>query len=165
MTGVQTCALPISQNVLLTIGRRGTPRKLGVPGENQTKVIYSLSDPAEFRGKHVLVVGGGNSALEAAYSISTESGATVTISNRSKSFSRAAEKNQNEIKEAQAAKRMTVLMESTVNEIKEDVVALDQNGKTIEIKNDIVIVCAGGILPTPMLKKIGIEVETKYGAP
>ena len=60
---------------------------------------------------------------------------------------------------------MTVLMESTVNEIKEDVVSLDQNGKTIEIKNDIVIVCAGGILPTPMLKKIGIEVETKYGAP
>jgi len=155
----------LAQNVLLTIGRRGTPRKLGVPGEDQNKVIYSLSDPAEFKGKHVLIVGGGNSALEAAYTISNEEGSTVTISYRSKSFSRAAEKNQNEIKEAQSAGRMTVLMESTVNEIKLDEVSLDQNGKTIDIKNDAVLVCAGGILPTPMLKKVGIEVETKFGAP
>jgi len=155
----------LAQNVLLTIGRRGTPRKLDVPGEDQTKVIYSLSDPAEFRGKHVLVVGGGNSALEAAYSISNEPDAKVTISYRSKTFSRAAEKNQNEIKEAEAAGRMTVLMESTVNEIKPNDVSINHNGKTLEIKNDAVLVCAGGILPTPMLKKVGIEVETKYGAP
>jgi thioredoxin reductase/ferredoxin len=155
----------LTRNVLLAIGRRGTPRKLGVPGENQNKVIYSLSDPAEFVGKHVLVVGGGNSALEAAYSISNENGSTVTISYRSKTFSRAAEKNQNEIKEAEAAGRMNVLMETTVNEIKENSVLINQGDNVIEIPNDSVIVCAGGILPTPMLKKVGIEVETKFGAP
>ena len=155
----------LTRNVLLAIGRRGTPRKLGAPGENQNKVIYSLSDPAEFVGKHVLVVGGGNSALEAAYSISNETGSTVTISYRSKTFSRAAEKNQNEIKEAEAAGRMNVLMETTVNEIKENSVLINQGDDVIEIPNDAVIVCAGGILPTPMLKKVGIEVETKFGAP
>jgi len=155
----------LTKNVLLAIGRRGTPRKLGVPGENQNKVIYSLSDPAEFKGKHVLVVGGGNSALEAAYTISNEEGSTVTISYRSKTFSRAAEKNQEEIKEAEAAGRMNVMLETTVNEIKEDTVLINQGDEVKEIKNDAVIVCAGGILPTPMLKKVGIEVEKKFGAP
>lgn len=154
----------LAKNVLLCIGRRGTPRKLGVEGENQNKVIYSLSDPAEFKGKHVLIVGGGNSALEAAYSISNEPGSKVTISYRSKTFSRAAEKNQNEIKEAEAAGRLTVLMESTVNEIKEKNVLLNYGGKVVDIPNDAVLVCAGGILPTPMLKAVGIEVETKFGA-
>ena len=60
---------------------------------------------------------------------------------------------------------MTVLMESTVTEIFESNVLLDQKGKAIDIKNSAILVCAGGILPTPMLKKIGIEVETKFGAP
>jgi len=155
----------LTRNVLLAIGRRGTPRKLGAPGEDQTKVIYSLADPKEFKGKHVLVVGGGNSALEAAYTISNEEGSTVTISYRSKTFSRAAEKNQNEIKEAEAAGRMNVMLETTVKEIKEKSVLINKGDEVIEIDNDAVIVCAGGILPTPMLKKIGIVVETKFGSP
>ena len=65
-----------TRSVLLAIGRRGTPRKLGVPGEEQTKVSYSLLDPAEYQGRRVLVVGGGDSALEAATSIARESDET-----------------------------------------------------------------------------------------
>jgi len=151
--------------VLLAIGRRGTPRKLGAPGENQSKVVYNLIDPAQYQNQHVLVVGGGNSALEAATSIADEPGTTVTLSYRGNSFSRAAEKNRNLVTEMQNAGRLTVLLNSNVKEIRESTVLIECNGELGEIPNDAVIVNAGGILPTPFLKTIGIQVETKHGAP
>mgnify|MGYP001821744387 FL=1 len=149
--------------VLLAIGRRGTPRTLGVPGEEKTKVVYRLVDPEQYRGQHVLVVGGGDSALEAAVSIAEEAGTTVSISYRSEAFSRAKEKNRIKIDNAQKQGRLNVLMSSNVKQITDDKVTVDVKGKEISIDNDAVIVCAGGILPTPFLKSIGIEVETKYG--
>jgi thioredoxin reductase (NADPH) len=149
--------------VLLAIGRRGTPRTLGVPGENSSKVVYRLIDPAQYRNQHVLVVGGGDSALEAATSIADEPGTTVTLSYRAEAFSRAKEQNRRRIETAQAAGRLRVLMQSDVSEITETGVVLTQGGNRIELPNNAVIVCAGGILPTPFLKAIGIEVETKFG--
>ena len=152
-----------TKNVLLTIGRRGTPRKLGVPGEELPKVVYRLTDPEQYRNQKVLVVGGGDSALEAATSIADEPGAHVTISYRSEAFSRAKEKNRQKVEAAVAAGKLTTLMKSTAKEITADKVILDQEGKKIEIENDAIIVSAGGILPTGMLKDMGIEVETKHG--
>jgi len=149
--------------VLLTIGRRGTPRKLGVSGEELPKVIYNLMDPAEFAGKHVLIVGGGDSALEAALSIADEQDAHVTISYRSESFSRAKQKNQDKIEAAVKSGNLKLILPSTVKSIDENNVILNVGDNEKEIKNDGVIVCAGGILPTPFLKEIGIEVETKHG--
>ena len=149
--------------VLLTIGRRGTPRKLGVPGEDQPKVVYNLIDPAQYQNQHVLVVGGGDSALEAATSIAEEPGTTVSISYRSGSFSRAKKKNQDKVKAAEEAGRLNVLFSSNVKEIRANEVDIDQEGKLITLANDGVIVSAGGILPTPFLKQIGIDVETKHG--
>lgn len=151
--------------VLLAIGRRGTPRKLGVPGEQMEKVVYQLIDAEQYKGQHVLVVGGGNSALEAATSIAEQPGTTVTLSYRSNSFSRAAEKNRQNVATLQAANRLNVLLNSGVIEIKPKTVTIEQNGKTWDLENDIVIVSAGGVLPTPFLKQIGINVETKHGAP
>lgn len=152
-----------TKNVLLTIGRRGTPRKLGVPGEELPKVVYRLIDPEQYRGQKVLVVGGGDSALEAATSIADEPGSHVTISYRSEAFSRAKEKNRQKVEAAVAAGTLTTLMKSTTTEITPGKVILDQEGKKIEIENDAVIVSAGGVLPTPMLKGLGIEIETKHG--
>ncbi|WP_299203982.1 NAD(P)-binding domain-containing protein [uncultured Amphritea sp.] len=149
--------------VLLAIGRRGTPRKLGVPGEEQTKVVYRLVDPAQYKGKHVLVVGGGDSALEAATSIADEPGTTVTISYRSAAFGRAKEKNRRRVEAAVESGRLNLMLSSTVNEVLESEVVLNLNDELHRIPNDSVIVCAGGILPTGFLKQIGIEVETKYG--
>ena len=150
--------------VLLCIGRRGTPRKLNVPGEDQPKVVYSLIDPAQYQGQHVLVVGGGDAALEAATSIAEEPGTNVTISYRSESFSRAKEKNRLKIDAASKEGRLNVVMSSNVQEIKPDSVVIEQGGAVSEISNDAVIICAGGILPTPFLKETGIQVETKYGS-
>ena len=149
--------------ILLTIGRRGTPRKLGVPGEELPKVIYNLMDPAEFAGKHVLIVGGGDSALEAALSIAEEQDSQVTISYRSDSFSRAKQKNQDKIAEAVKKGTINLILPSTVKLIEKENVILNVGEKEETIKNDGIIVCAGGILPTPFLKQIGIEVETKHG--
>ena len=149
--------------VLLAIGRRGTPRKLGVPGEELSKVVYRLIDPEQYRGRHVLVVGGGDSALEAATSIADEPDSTVTLSYRAEAFSRCKEKNRRRVQEAEDAGRLRVILQSQVKEITDNGVSLDHKGQLVDLANDAVIVCAGGILPTAFLKSVGIEVETKFG--
>lgn len=149
--------------VLLAIGRRGTPRKLEVQGEEQTKVVYRLIDPEQYRGQHVLVVGGGDAALEAACSIADEPETTVTLSHRSDSFSRAKLKNRQRTEAATRSGRLRVIYNSSVKRIGDDAVEIDAGGKASTIRNDAVIVCVGGILPTAFLKSMGIEVETKYG--
>ena len=152
-----------TSTILLAIGRRGTPRKLNVPGEEQNKVMYRLIDPEQYKGKHVLVVGGGDSALEAAHSIADEPGATVTLSYRSAAFSRAKVKNRDKVDRYNAEGKIKVLMSSNVKEILRDKVIIDKEGQKIILPNDAVIISAGGIVPTPLLKSIGITVETKFG--
>ena len=151
-------------NVLLAIGRQGTPRKLDVKGENQPKVVYRLIDAEQYRGQHVLVVGGGDSALEAAIAISEQTGTTVTLSYRSEAFGRVKAKNRDRLAEAETAKRLTVQLKSNVKEIGAETVTLEVASKEIiEIPNSAVIICAGGVLPTPFLKDIGVMIETHYG--
>jgi thioredoxin reductase (NADPH) len=149
--------------VLLAIGRRGTPRKLEVEGEEQAKVVYRLIDPEQYQRQHVLVVGGGDSALEAAASIAEQPGTSVTLSHRSDSFSRAKAANRERVKAAEQSGQLSVLLQSSIKRIGRHDVEIEQQGQHLKIRNDAVIVCAGGILPTAFLKGIGIEVETKYG--
>jgi len=149
--------------VLLAIGRGGTPRKLGVPGEELSSVTYRLIDPERYRNQKVLVVGGGDSALESALMISEQPGTTVTLSYRSQAFSRAKKKNRLKIEIAGHEGRIQILLESNVKSIGEDHVVIEQKGQLLQVPNDAVIISAGGILPTGFLKELGIEVETKYG--
>jgi thioredoxin reductase len=152
-----------SRAVLLTIGRRGTPRLLGVPGEDQTKVVYRLIDPAQYRGRRVLVVGGGDAALEAACAVADQPDTVVTLSYRSGSFNRAKLKNRDRVNDAQESGRLNVLLNSSVQRIGLEEVEIELGEKVYTLENDAVIGCVGGILPTPFLQSIGIEVETKYG--
>jgi thioredoxin reductase len=152
-----------TRSVLLTMGRRGTPRKLGVPGEESPKVVYRLIDPAQYDGQAALVVGGGDSALEAALALAERPGTDVTLSYRSAAFSRVKQKNRQALEEAQAAKRIRVELESNVVSIEPGHVRLQTKADTVELPNQAVIVCAGGQLPTPLLQKIGIRFETKHG--
>lgn len=152
-----------TRSVLLAIGRRGTPRQLGVPGEELPKVTYRLIDAEQYRNQHVLVVGGGDSALEAATSIAAEPGTTVTLSYRSGAFNRAKQKNREKVDAMQNEGRLRVLFSSNVKEIRPDSVTIAMGEKTGKLQNDAVIVSAGGILPTAFLQKIGINVETKWG--
>ncbi|MDP2007084.1 MAG: NAD(P)-binding domain-containing protein [Rubrivivax sp.] len=152
-----------ARSVLLAIGRRGTPRKLGVPGEEQAKVVYRLVDAGQYRGRAVLVVGGGDSALEAALALADEAGTTVTLSYRSAAFARVKAKNRERVQQQAAAGRVRVLMASQVERIGADTVLLKTEGGAEELPNHAVIVCAGGELPTPLLQRIGVQFATKYG--
>lgn len=149
--------------VLLCIGRRGSPRKLGVPGEEQSKVVYRLTDPEQFANQRVLVVGGGDSALEAAATIAEETNAIVDLSYRSEAFARAKRKNRARVDAAAASGRLTVRLASQVTSISKSSVQLKTSAGPIELPNDAIIVCAGGVLPTDFLKSVGIQTTTKFG--
>jgi putative YpdA family bacillithiol system oxidoreductase len=143
--------------VMLALGARGNPRKLGVADESLPKVFYNLNDPAEWKGKHVLVVGGGDSAIEAAVAISKQPGATVTISYRSGSFSRAAARNVEAIKEQEKAGRLTVLFNSGVSKIEEHRVAIKVGNDVREIENEAIFVLIGADPPRAWLEKMGLK--------
>ena len=153
----------VARAVLLAVGRRGTPRKLGVPGEEQPKVVYRLIDAEQYRNRRVLVVGGGDSAVEAAVTLSQQPGTKVTLSYRGDVIDRVKPKNRQRLDAASTEGRLNVLLGSTIDKIGSVEVALRQGNRSMSIPNDAVIVCAGGVLPFDLLKRIGISFETKRG--
>ncbi len=152
-----------TKTVILAIGRRGTPRPLEVPGEELGKVVYRLIDPEQYVGRKVLVVGGGDSALEAAARVAEIRDTQVTIAYRGNAYSRARAKNRDRVAELAATGRLKQMLGTTVQKINADSVDLNCNGERRQIANDDVIVCAGGLLPTQFLHDTGISVETKFG--
>lgn len=129
-------------------------------GEEEPKIVYRLTDPEHHVGQHVLVVGG--SAFEAPGSIAVQTDAKVTLSYRSEAFSRAKPKNRSRIDQDVQPGRLKLLLNSQGYNVGEGHVGLDRQ-KRLRMKNDVVIVCAGGIVPTNFPKSIGVEIETKYG--
>jgi thioredoxin reductase len=152
-----------ARRVLLAIGRRGTPRQLDVPGEDRSKVTYRLVDPAQYRGRKVLVVGGGDSALEAATALAGEPGTTVSLAYRSGAFTRARKQNRDAVEALAAEGRLQLLLHAQVTSIDRGSVTLDRDGSREEIANDDVIVCAGGILPSGFLMDLGVTIERHFG--
>ncbi len=153
-----------TKTVVLSIGRRGSPRKLGVPGENKEKVAYRLLEPELIHNKKVIVVGGGDSAIENALLLADEDN-EVILSYRNNSFSRLKPKNLERIQRAVKDKSVKVLLSSNVKEIKDDSVIISVEGKEnfLTVPNDLVYIFAGGELPTSFLEKIGISVTKKFG--
>jgi thioredoxin reductase/Pyruvate/2-oxoacid:ferredoxin oxidoreductase delta subunit len=153
-----------SRFVLLAIGRRGTPRKLGVPGEGLEKVAYRLLEAESIEGKEIVVVGGGDSAIESALLLAVQN--NVILSYRNETFSRIKPKNQEKINAAISDKSIDVRFNTNLLEITKDEVTIASANNEEErqtVKNDLVYIFAGGELPTQFLKKVGINITTKFG--
>lgn len=152
-----------ASRVVIAVGRRGTPRRLKVPGEEQEKVAYRLIDAELYSYKHIMVVGGGDSAVEAACSLSEQPGNRVSLSYRKNVINRPKVANIKRLKEAEEEGRINMLLESTVQKIELDRIMLKQRGEEITLPNDYVFVFAGGILPTAFLQNAGIQILTHRG--
>lgn len=149
------------KNVLLTIGRRGTPRKLGTAGENLEKVSYRLIEPELIYGKNIIVVGGGDSAVETAFLLCDEN--KVALSYRGEGFNRIKERNKERLDEYIIQNKIKVYLNSNVKEIKEQSVILSAGEEIAEFENDLVYVMIGGELPNDFLQKAGIRITKKFG--
>jgi thioredoxin reductase len=143
--------------VLLALGRRGTPRKLGVPGEEQEKVLYQLVDAASYQRLRCLVVGGGDSAIEAALGLAAQPGNEVTLSYRKPEFFRIKARNEERIRAAGAEGSVRLALASELRSIGEEHVDLTTPGGAARLPNDFVFVFAGGEPPYPLLKGIGVR--------
>ena len=158
--GVFTVTTPKGQyrarSVVLALGKSGSPRKLGVQGEDLPKVMYRLIEADHYVNKRILVVGGGDSAIEAAMGLGHQFGNQVTLSYRKEAFSRIKERNAQRIQESTRKGKVKVIFNSNPVEFTQGSVILAVNGKTQELPNDYVWIFAGGEPPTAFLKKIGV---------
>ncbi len=153
----------VARHVCLALGRRGVPNKLGVPGEELPKVAYSLLDAHSYRDRRVLVVGGGDSAVETAMGLAEQPGNAVTLSYRKESFFRTRAKNQNRLEEYVAQGKIDIKFRSEVQSIADEIVQIkvdsDDGSAVEEIQNDDVFVMAGGTLPFELLKNSGVSFD------
>lgn len=150
-----------STNILLSIGRRGSPRKLNVQGEDTEKVAYRLLEPEDIKDKDILIVGGGDSAVESALLLADQN--RVTLSYRNDTFSRIKPKNRDQINEAIENKKLDVQFKTNLIGIEKSEAILASDFSEKVIKNDLVYIFAGGELPTEFLKKAGITITKKFG--
>jgi thioredoxin reductase (NADPH) len=143
--------------VVLALGRTGTPRKLEVKGEELPKVMYRLIEADHYINKKILVVGGGDSAVEAAMGLAQQRGNEVTLSYRGEQFSRIKERNVQRLAECVGSGKLKLVLSSNVKEIRESSVVLEAKGRPGELANDFVWIFAGGTPPYDFLRKIGVQ--------
>lgn len=147
--------------VVMALGRRGTPRKLGVPGEELPHVMYSLLDAEAYRGIRGLVVGGGDSAVEAALGLAYQKGNRITMSYRREAFTRLKARNAQRIAKASRDGQVDVVFNSTPMRVERDRAVIDVAGVRREIPADYVWVFAGSIPGTELLEQAGVKMGTR----
>ena len=150
-----------ARQVVLAMGRRGSPRKLGVTGEDLPKVFYDIVEMEEFAGRRVLVVGGGDSAVESVLGLGRQEGTTVHLSYRNETFGRVKPRNREKLDEAVASGQVTLLLGTQLREILPDAVILQGTDGPLRLPNDDVIIRIGGEPPKAFLDKIGIRSVVK----
>ncbi len=150
-----------ARRVVLAMGRRGSPRRLGVPGEDRDTVFYDVVEMEAFAGRRVLVVGGGDSAVETALGLANQAGTEVRISYRGETFARIADRNRAKVDRAIAAGKVTPHFGSHVREIREDVVVLGSGEESTILPTDFVVIRIGGDAPYAFLERLGVRIVEK----
>lgn len=153
----------LANNILIAIGRRGSPRKLGIPGEDSEKVAYRMLDPELYEDKDVIVVGGGDSAMEAAMLMMDKNRVKLLV--RSESFTRSKPKNRENIKIAIEKGALEVIFNSSLISISKEncIFKIEGEEDAKQVKNDLVYIFAGGLMPTSFLEKAGVEITKRFG--
>lgn len=153
----------LSNHILLAIGRRGSPRKLGVPGEETEKVAYRLLEPERISGENILVVGGGDSAIESALLLKDQN--KVSLSYRKDKFARLKPKNRDKILQAAEQGELEIIYNSNLLSINpsEVLIKIDEQEDIRQLENDRVFIFIGGELPTGFLQKAGVEITRRFG--
>lgn len=146
-----------ARHVVLALGRRGTPRKLGIPGEGLPKVMYQVRDAAQYRHREVLCIGGGDSAIEAAMGLARQPGNRVTLSYRKERFFRIKKKNEERLGKLISRRKIRLILESQPLEITPESVRLSTREGELTLANDHVFVLIGGVPPLGLLKESGVE--------
>jgi len=161
--GTKRGYLYTTANVLLAIGRRGSPRKLNIPGELSEKVAYRLLEPEDISGKDIIVVGGGDSAVESALMLSGNN--NVILSYRNEVFNRIKPDNTILLNNAIANGKLDVRLNTNLVSIEDDTVTMTTGteGEKVMLPNDLVYIFAGGELPIQFLEKSGILITKKFG--
>ncbi|HET9235384.1 MAG TPA: NAD(P)-binding domain-containing protein, partial [Candidatus Eisenbacteria bacterium] len=155
----------LALRVILAMGRRGTPRKLQVPGEELETVFYDIVEMETFRGRRVLVVGGGDSAVESAVGLAKQPDTRVHLSYRGSRFDRVKDRNVAKLEAAVQAGKVDLLLGSTVREIERGSVLLETGGGPMMLHVDDVVVRIGGDAPYDFLERIGVRLVEKDLAP
>jgi thioredoxin reductase/Pyruvate/2-oxoacid:ferredoxin oxidoreductase delta subunit len=151
----------LARRVVLAMGRRGTPRRLGCAGEQLAKVYYNIMEMEAFQGRRVLVVGGGDTAVESAVGLANQPGTEVILSYRGERFERAKERNRKKLEEAVRAKKVQLVLKSQLREIRDDSVVLEAGGQARTLPNDDVIIRIGGEPPHGFLQRVGVRIVEK----
>ncbi len=151
----------LARRLVLAMGRRGSPRKLGAAGEALAKVLYEIIEMEQFAGRRVLVVGGGDSAVECAVGLANQAGTTVHLCYRGTAFTRIKPRNQEKLDRAVANRRIALLLGAEVREIRPDVVVVERPSGTMLVPNDDVVIRIGGDAPYAFLERIGVRIVQK----
>lgn len=154
-----------TRRVVLAMGRGGSPRRLGVPGEDLAKVVYRLSDPGQYAGRRVMIIGGGDAALEAAIALADVSGTRITLAHRGSAFAGAMHENRKAAEALGAAGRIVIHLQAIPIAISPESVEIETPDGRRLIANQAVIACLGGTLPHEWLARIGIAIATHHGMP
>lgn len=153
-----------AQKVILAMGVRGSPRRLGLPNEDLAKVTYNLIDPEQYQNRRVAIVGGGNAGVEAAQMLAKENLRNqVTLLVHGATLDRANEENIRIIQGMQSRGLVEIWFNSQVKKIEPDHLAVERGGKMVDLANDFLFVFIGAEMPNKFLMSLGIAIDKKFG--
>ncbi len=153
-----------TKRLILALGVRGSPRRLGLPNEDLPKVTYNLIDAEQYTDRDIVVVGGGNAGVEAAQALAASKFYNrVHLLLRGASFDRCNEENQRKILNMEKNGLIKIWYNSSVEKIEEKTLQVKHEDHVVTLNNDFLFVFAGAEVPFKFLMSLGVAIDKKFG--